>query len=100
LRYSLPVASAQVKSCVLLAGLYGDGTTAVEESVPTRDHTEIALAHFGASVRYSGNWIEVESGGRLQARRLEVPGDLSGAAFFLVAAALVPGAEIFLAGAG
>jgi 3-phosphoshikimate 1-carboxyvinyltransferase len=99
-RYSLPVASAQVKSCVLLAGLYGDGPSAIEEKVPTRDHTEIALKCFGASVRRSGNWIEVESGPRLQAQRLEVPGDLSGAAFFLVAAALVPGSEIFLPGVG
>ena len=98
--YRLPVASAQVKSCVLLAGLYGDGTTAVEETVPTRDHTEIALRHFGASVRHAGNWIEVEPGARLKAQKLEVPGDLSGAAFFLVACALVPGSEIFLPGVG
>ncbi|HYK92091.1 MAG TPA: 3-phosphoshikimate 1-carboxyvinyltransferase [Acidobacteriota bacterium] len=99
-RYSLPVASAQVKSCVLLAGLYADGVTAVEEAVPTRDHTEIALVQFGASVRNDGNWIEVVSGPRLQAQRLAVPGDLSGAAFFLVAAALIPGSEVFLPGVG
>jgi 3-phosphoshikimate 1-carboxyvinyltransferase len=99
-RYTLPVASAQVKSCVLLAGLYGDGTTAVEEIVPTRDHTEIALRHFGATVRHTGNWIEVEPGARLRPQKLEVPGDLSGAAFFLVASALVPGSEIFLPGVG
>lgn len=99
-RYTLPVASAQLKSCVLLAGLYGDGTTAVEETVPTRDHTEIALRHFGASVRHTGNWIEVEPGARFRAQKLEVPGDLSGAAFFLAACALVPGSEVFLPGVG
>jgi len=99
-RYTLPVASAQVKSCVLLAGLYGDGTTAVEETMATRDHTEIALRHFGASVRHAGTWIEVEPGARLKGQKLEVPGDLSGAAFFLVASALVPGSEISLPGVG
>jgi 3-phosphoshikimate 1-carboxyvinyltransferase len=90
IRYKLPVASAQVKSCVLLAGLYGKGRTAVEETVPTRDHTEIALKEFGGTVRFSGNWIEVDSEPTLRARHLTVPGDLSGAAFFLVAAALIP----------
>ena len=91
IRYSLPVASAQVKSCILLAGLYGAGTTAVEETIPTRDHTEIALREFGGVIRTMGNWIEVDPEPGLKARPLLVPGDLSGAAFFLVAAALVPG---------
>lgn len=101
IRYSLPVASAQVKSCVLLAGLYAeDGITAVEETIPTRDHTEIALREFGASVRTSGNWIEIEPGPVLRSRELTVPGDLSGAAFFLVAAALIPGSELRLPGVG
>ena len=99
-RYSLPVASAQVKSCVLLAGLYGEGTTAVEEIIPTRDHTEIALKEFGGSIRFSGNWIEVEPEPRLHAQHLVVPGDLSGAAFFIVAAALVPNSELMLPGTG
>lgn len=100
IRYRLPVASAQVKSCVLLAGLYGSGTTAVEEPVPTRDHTEIALGEFGAAVRVAGNRIEVDPGPRLVGRRLVVPGDLSGAAFFLVAAAIVPGSDLRLPGVG
>ena len=100
IRYALPVASAQVKSCVLLAGLYGEGGTAVEEVVPTRDHTEIALEEFGGKVRHLGNWIEVEPNPRLQAQHLVVPGDLSGAAFFLVAAALVPNSELILPGTG
>jgi len=100
IRYSLPVASAQVKSCVLFAGLYGDAPTAVEATIPTRDHTEIALREFGATLRVQGNWIEVEPGPRLQGRHLVVPGDLSGAAFFLVAAALVPNSELALPGVG
>jgi len=95
-RYSLPVASAQVKSCVLLAGLYGDGTTAVEEPVPTRDHTEIALRQFGAEVRQEGRWIRVEPGPALKALQLEVPGDLSGAAFFIVAASILPGSQVLM----
>ena len=100
IRYTLPVASAQVKSCVLFAGLYGDEPTAIEETIPTRDHSEIALKEFGGNVRFDGNWIEVDPEPKLQGRRLTVPGDLSGAAFFLVAAALVPNAELFLPGAG
>ena len=100
IRYELPVASAQVKSCVLLAGLYADAPTAVGERIPTRDHTEIALAQFGALVRRDGEWIEVEPQPRLRGRRLEVPGDLSGAAFFLVAASIVPGSSLRLPGVG
>jgi 3-phosphoshikimate 1-carboxyvinyltransferase len=96
LRYSLPVASAQVKSCVLLAGLFADGITAVEEKVATRDHSEIALRQFGASVSRHENWIEVAPEPQLRACRLDVPGDLSGAAFFMVAAALVPGSRLHL----
>jgi 3-phosphoshikimate 1-carboxyvinyltransferase len=100
IRYTLPVASAQVKSCVLFAGLYGDAPTAVEETIPTRDHTEIALREFGGALRGDGNWIEVDPMPRLQGRRLVVPADISGAAFFLVAAALVPNAELSLPGVG
>lgn len=100
IRYSLPVASAQVKSCVLLAGLYADQPTAVEETVPTRDHTEIALREFGGVLRAQGNWIEVEPGPVLRARHLKIPGDLSGAAFFLAAAALVPGSDLRIPGVG
>lgn len=96
LRYELPVASAQVKSCVLLAGLYAGDACAVRETVPTRDHTEIALRNFGATVRQDGCWIEVDPHPRLSGCRLDVPGDLSGAAFFLTAAALVPGSELLL----
>ncbi len=100
IRYKLPVASAQVKSCVLLAGLYADAPTSVEESVPTRDHTETALREFGAMVQISGDWIEVAPEPRLKSRHLVVPGDLSGAAFFLVAAALISGSDIRLPAVG
>jgi 3-phosphoshikimate 1-carboxyvinyltransferase len=100
MRYKLPVASAQVKSCILFAGLYGEEPTALEETVPTRDHTEIALREFGGAVRIRGNWIEVDPKPELQARHLRVPGDLSGAAFFLVAAALVANSELSIPGVG
>jgi 3-phosphoshikimate 1-carboxyvinyltransferase len=100
IRYALPVASAQVKSCVLLAGLYGNDWTAVEEIVPTRDHTEIALREFGGDIRFLGNWIEVKPEPRLRAQHLTVPGDLSGAAFFLVAAALIPNSDLTLPAVG
>jgi 3-phosphoshikimate 1-carboxyvinyltransferase len=100
LRYELPVASAQVKSCVLLAGLYADGPTAVRELVPTRDHTEIALSVFGADVRRDGDWVEVLPGPLIRGCRLAVPGDLSGSAFFLVAAAVVPGADVVFPAVG
>lgn len=96
IRYRLPVASAQVKSCVLFAGLYGDGCTAVEETTPTRDHTEIALREFGAAIRFQGNWIEVAPEAKLRARHLVIPGDLSGGAFFIVAAAMIPDSDIRL----
>lgn len=100
IRYSLPVASAQVKSCVLLAGLYADEATAVEAAVPTRDHTEIALREFGATLRQEGSWIEIDPAPALRGKRLTVPGDLSGAAFFLAAAALAPHSYLHLPDVG
>lgn len=100
IEYELPVASAQVKSCVLFAGLYAEGVTSVVEPVRTRDHSEIALREFGADVRVEGRRISVAGRSRLQARELEVPGDLSSAAFFLAAALLVPGSELVLEGVG
>jgi 3-phosphoshikimate 1-carboxyvinyltransferase len=86
--YTLPVASAQVKSCVLFAGLYANGTTVTRESHKTRDHSEIALKEFGADIRPQGTTVSITSGAALTGRELLVPGDLSGAAFFLVAAIL------------
>jgi 3-phosphoshikimate 1-carboxyvinyltransferase len=98
--YALPVASAQVKTCLLFAGLYADGTTRVREPARTRDHTEIALREFGAEVEVSGRIISVAPRPRLQARELSVPGDLSSAAFFLVAALLLPGSRVLIEGVG
>lgn len=86
--YPLPVASAQVKSAVLLAGLYADGQTRVTEPEVTRDHTERMLSVMGAELRRSGNTIMLHGPAHLRAAEIEVPGDLSSAAFFLVAGAL------------
>jgi len=100
IEYTLPVASAQVKSAVLLAGLFAHGTTAVLEPVRTRDHTEIALAEFGARITRSGPRIELARGSRLEAREITVPGDLSSAVFFLAAASILPGSKLMLFGVG
>jgi 3-phosphoshikimate 1-carboxyvinyltransferase len=94
--YSLPVASAQVKSCVLLAGLNAAGETVVREPAPTRDHTEVALREMGAHLESGPGWVKVRGGVPLHARELTVPGDLSSAAFFLVAAAIVPGSRLVI----
>jgi 3-phosphoshikimate 1-carboxyvinyltransferase len=94
------VPSAQVKSAVLLAGLHTDGTTEVTEPAATRDHTERALAAFGAPPVVEGRRIAVTGGGRLQARELRVPGDLSSAAFPAVAAAALPGSDVTIEGVG
>jgi 3-phosphoshikimate 1-carboxyvinyltransferase len=98
--YTLPVPSAQVKSCVLLAGLFADGGTIVRESVQTRDHTEVALREFGADVEVLGRTISVKGRPKLTGRELTVPSDLSSAAFFLVAALLVPGSKLVIEGVG
>jgi 3-phosphoshikimate 1-carboxyvinyltransferase len=98
--YTLPMASAQVKSCVLLAGLYAEGRTTVHEPVRTRDHTELALREFGADVEVQKRSITITGRPRLLARDLQVPGDLSSAAFFLVAALLVPEAALTIHGVG
>ena len=100
IEYTLPVPSAQAKSALLLAGLFASGTTAVIEPVRTRDHTELALAEFGAVVRRNGQRIEISSGARLQGRELTVPGDLSAAVFFLAAASILHGSKLTLFGVG
>ena len=99
IEYELPVASAQLKSALLLAGLYADGTTVITEPAPTRDHTERLLAHFACPVRRSGKRLAIESGA-LQANRLRIPGDISSAAFFLVAGCIVPGSDLLIEGVG
>jgi 3-phosphoshikimate 1-carboxyvinyltransferase len=92
----MPVASAQVKSCLLLAGLYARGETCVAEPAPTRDHTERMLAAFAYPVRRAGPRICITGGGRLSACRLDVPGDISSAAFFLVGASIAAGSDLTL----
>lgn len=101
IRYELPVASAQVKSCVLLAGLYAeDGPTVVVERMPTRDHTERMLEAAGARIRRKRGEAAVWPAERLRPLSLEIPGDFSSAAPFLVAATLLPGSELRLHGIG
>jgi 3-phosphoshikimate 1-carboxyvinyltransferase len=96
--YRLPVASAQVKSAILLAGLYGDGETTVVEPVPTRDHTERMLAAAGASVTVRPSSVTVRPAVRLRLDAVDVPGDISSAAPFVVAATLVPGSDLHVHG--
>jgi 3-phosphoshikimate 1-carboxyvinyltransferase len=92
--FKMPVASAQVKSCVLFAGLFADGETRVEEPLRTRDHGEVALRAFGAELQREGNATRIRGGQKLHAIQARVPGDLSSAAFFFCAAALFPGSQL------
>lgn len=98
--YTLPVASAQVKSCVLFAGLYADGRTTVHEPMRTRDHTELALREFGADIEVDRLSITVTGRPELEGRELRIPGDLSSAAFFLVAGLIVPESALTIRGVG
>jgi 3-phosphoshikimate 1-carboxyvinyltransferase len=92
--YKMPVASAQVKTCLLFAGLLADGETRIEEPLRTRDHGEVALRAFGAQLERKGNEVRIRGGQRLRGIEARVPGDLSSAAFFLCAAALFPGSQL------
>ena len=94
--YQMPMASAQVKSAVLLAGLYASGKTRVTEPAPTRDHTERMLQAFGVTIQVDGPTVCIEGGQRLKATRIDVPADISSAAFFMVAASICPGSDITL----
>jgi 3-phosphoshikimate 1-carboxyvinyltransferase len=103
--YKTPMPSAQVKSAVLLAGLYGDGVTSVTETARTRDHTELALEEFGATIDTRGHTVSVHSvvtgnSGRLRARSLDIPGDLSSAVFFIAAASLLPESALLIHNVG
>jgi 3-phosphoshikimate 1-carboxyvinyltransferase len=100
IEYTLPVPSAQVKSAVLLAGLFADGVTSVIEPVRTRDHTELALAEFGARLDHDGRAIRIHGRPRLEARSLAVPGDLSSAVFFLIAAMVLPDSNLVIHNVG
>ncbi|MCB1689113.1 MAG: 3-phosphoshikimate 1-carboxyvinyltransferase [Halioglobus sp.] len=96
IHYDLPMASAQVKSCCLLAGLYSEGRTSVTEPAPTRDHTERMLRGFGYPVESNGSEISLQGGGSLRACDIEVPADISSATFFLVGASIAPGSDLLL----
>lgn len=96
INYTMPMASAQVKSCVLLAGLYAEGETTTLEPAPTRDHTERMLRGFGYRVNSDNDKASLSGSGRLTATRINVPSDVSSSAFFMVAAAIVPGSDITL----
>ncbi len=98
IRYELPVASAQVKSCVLLAGLFADSPTTVVEPGPARDHTERMLASMGADIQINDNEITLTPGKPLQPLDITVPGDFSSAAFLIIAALIVPGSDITISG--
>lgn len=98
--YDMPVASAQVKSCLLIAGLYARGTTTVREPAPSRDHTERMLASFGYPVERTGQSATLAGGGVLRARAIRVPGDLSSAAFLVVGALIARGSVLRLEGVG
>jgi 3-phosphoshikimate 1-carboxyvinyltransferase len=94
IHYEMPVASAQVKTCLLFAGLLADGETRIEEPLPTRDHGEVALKAFGAQLERKGNEVSIRGGQKLRGIQALIPGDLSSAAFFLCAAALFPGSQL------
>ena len=98
--YTPPVASAQVKSCVLFAGIYADGVTTVNEPIKTRDHSEIALESFGADIQVMGKQVSITGGKPLIGCELSVPGDLSSGAFFLVAATMAKKARVLISGVG
>ncbi|KPJ93636.1 MAG: 3-phosphoshikimate 1-carboxyvinyltransferase [Gammaproteobacteria bacterium SG8_11] len=96
IHYTMPVASAQVKSCILLAGLYANSETCVTEPAPTRDHTERMLQGFGYSVERNGATVCLRGGGKLSATTLDVPADISSAAFFMVGASIANGSDLLL----
>jgi 3-phosphoshikimate 1-carboxyvinyltransferase len=98
--YALPVPSAQVKSAILLAGLFADGVTSVTEPIRTRDHTELALVEFGARVEHEGRTVRVHGKPHLMGRVLAVPGDLSSAVFFLAAAMILPESNLVIHNVG
>jgi len=98
--YELPIASAQVKSAILLAGLYAQGTTKVMEKNPSRDHTERMLSHFGADIKVSGFESQVTGLKEFVGTEVDVPGDLSSAAFFMIATALTPDSEVKILNVG
>lgn len=100
MHYTLPIKSAQVKSAILLAGLFAEGKTTIVEETKTRNHTENMLAAFGADIEEKGNTVTIKNKRTLHAQNIHVPGDISSAAFLMVAAAIVPGSELTLKNVG
>lgn len=100
IHYDLPVASAQIKSAILLAGLFAEGVTSVTEPEPTRDHSERMLQGFDVAVQRLGATASIQGGQRLKGTKIQVPGDISSAAFFLVAASIAPGSDLLLIDVG
>lgn len=100
IKYNSPIPSAQVKSAILLAGLYAEGETSVTEPAKSRDHTERILKFFGGRVRVDGLTVKLKGKSELAARKVIVPGDISSASFFMVAAAMLPGSDVTITGVG
>ena len=100
IHYQSPVSSAQVKSCVLLAGLYADSTTKVTEPFVSRNHSELMLRSFGAEIQTEGTTVSVQPDPLLTGQKVEVPGDISSAAYFIAAGLLIPGSEILIKNVG
>jgi 3-phosphoshikimate 1-carboxyvinyltransferase len=100
IHYRLPIASAQVKTAILLAGLHAEGETHVQEPFPSRNHTELALERFGAVVGIGKDGVRVRGGGALRSTRMRLPGDISSAAFFIVGAAILPGSSLVVSEVG
>ena len=100
INYQTGVASAQVKSCILLAGLYADAPTTVTEPALSRNHTELMLSSFGADIRSEGLSVTVQPEPRLRGQKVSVPGDISSAAYFIAAALLIPGSEVLVRNVG
>jgi len=98
--YEMPIASAQVKSAVLLAGLYAKGATTIIEKEPTRDHTERMLEYFGAAVKKEDRKISIDGGGDFGGKEVFIPGDISSASFLMVAASIIPGSDILIRDVG
>ncbi len=100
IHYNSPVASAQVKSCLLLAGLYAEGDTLVTEPAISRNHTELMLTNFGAEVKSIDNTVSVKPRPSLTGRKIDIPGDISSAAYFIAAALIVPNSELLIKNVG
>jgi len=100
IHYNSPIASAQVKSCLLLAGLYADGETSVTEPALSRNHTELMLSYFGADVKAAGNTVSIKPRPSLTGRKINIPGDISSAAYLIAAALTVPHSEILIENVG